>query len=409
MDIIAAGDTLLGMNSPDVIIVGAGLAGCSVAAHLAPHCRVLLVEQAPQPGQEAAAQNAGMVRRLGEDPFERALAIRTAERLGTLGDEWEGLQPSRVTGALLALAHDPLHLHDAVAHLRAHGVTVESIDRPAELAPILAGSRLQQAWHVPDERVADAHALVTGLLRQAKRNRAEVQCRVTVSKLRVVGGRVCGVETDQGTIDAGAVVLAAGAWSARLAAGVGLHRPLIPIRRTLLHSHPHPLSVPGHPWCWIDDVGIYARPEGEGWLISGCDEAAVVVPDGPGSAGPVEALQRAQAMDKLARYMPPLAGVRLQRGWTGLRTFAPDRRPVLGADPALEGLWWAAGLGGFGVTCSLATGEVLAAWMQGETLDWFEKHGVSPGRRFPGRWPIRPSGELHRPRLIAALPQLVRG
>ena len=394
------------MHSPDVIIVGGGLAGCSVAAHLAPHRRVLLLEQGPQPGLEAASQNAGMVRRLGEDPFERALAIRTADRLAQPDPCWEGLQPSRVTGAVLALAHDPLHLHDAVAHLRAQGGTVESVDRPAEVAPILAGARLQQCWYVPDERVADAHTLITGLLRQARRHGATIRCGGAVAGLVTDGERVTGVETEQGTIHAGAVVLAAGAWSARLAASAGLRRPLIPVRRTLLHSAPHRLSAPGHPWCWIDDEGVYARPEGEGWLLSGCDEAAVPVPRSPGTTGPVQEEARARAMDKLSRFMPALAGVRVARGWTGLRTFAPDRRPVLGADPALEGLWWAAGLGGFGVTCSLAVGEVVAAWMTGEAVSWFEAHGVSPGRRYPGRWPIRPTGALHRPRLISGVPDL---
>lgn len=395
------------MHSPDVIIVGAGLAGCSVAAHLAPARRVLLLEQAPQPGQEAAAQNAGMVRRLGEDPFERALAIRTARRLARATEEddcWAALSPSRVTGAVMGLAHDALHLHDAVAHLRAHGATVEALDRPGAVAPALAGARLAQAWYVPDERVADAHALVTGFLQIARRHGAALRCGSPVRRLLTDGGRVIGVETAEGAVHAGAVVLAAGAWSARLAAGVGLARPLIPIRRTLLHTAPHPLSAPGHPWCWIDDVGIYARPEGEGWLVSGCDEEAVAVPDGPGSAGPVEALQRAQAADKLARHMPALAEARPRSGWTGLRTFAPDRRPVLGEDPALGGLWWAAGLGGFGVTCSMAVGEVVAAWVRGEEVDWFERKGVSPGRRYPGRWPIRPTGALSRPRLISAAP-----
>src|SRR5690606_16110974 len=129
-----------GVERADVVVVGAGLAGCAVAWHLAPRARVLVVEQGEAPGAEATAQNAGMVRRLGEDPFERALAIRTAEWLADPGADWEGTEPSRVTGAVLALARDPFHLHDGVAHLRARGVRIEACDRPAEVAPALAGS-----------------------------------------------------------------------------------------------------------------------------------------------------------------------------------------------------------------------------------------------------------------------------
>src|SRR5690606_8764537 len=125
-------------------------------------------------------------RRLGEDPYERALALRSAERLARIasGDEpWEGAPPSRVTGAVLALAHDPSHLHDGVAHLRAAGVRVEALQRPEEVAPALAGSRLTAAWWLPDERLADPHALLGGFLATARRHGAEIRCGVRVTAL----------------------------------------------------------------------------------------------------------------------------------------------------------------------------------------------------------------------------------
>ncbi|MCB9741834.1 MAG: FAD-binding oxidoreductase [Alphaproteobacteria bacterium] len=392
------------MPSPDLLIVGAGLAGASLAWHASVDRRVLLLEQGPQPGAEASAQNAGMLRRMGEDPYERALAIRTHAFLEAA--EGAFAQVSRRVGAALALGRDPEHLTDAAAHLRARGVPLIACERPAELAPALAGSPAPFAWWLPEERVVDAHALVHALLSGAKERGATLRCGVRVTGLRFSGGRIRGVDTDQGPVEAEAVALATGAWSARLAAQAGLDRPLVPIRRTLLQSDPHPLSAPGHPWVWVDDVGIYARPEGEGWLVSGCDEASDPPRPGPGSAGPVTELHRAQAADKLERWLPALAGLRLARGWSGLRTFAPDRRPVLGEDPELAGLWWAAGLGGFGVTCSVAVGEALACWMSGGETDWLHRAGVAPGRPLASRWLIRPDGDLHRGRLVSARPPL---
>ncbi len=386
------------------VIIGAGLAGCGVAWHLGGR-GVLLLDQAEQPGAEATAQNAGMIRRLGEDPFERALAVRTAAFLSDPGEDWADLTPSQVTGALLGLAHDPDHLSDAVAHLRACGVDVQRCDRPEAVAPALAGSPLCRAWYVPDERLADAGQILSGLLRGIRRTGGEVRCGVSVQRIVVEGGAVVGVETSAGRIGADRVVLAAGAWSGLLAARLGLHRPLIPLRRTLLHTSPHPLSRPDHPWCWIDDVGVYIRPESGGWLVSGCDEAVDPPDVEPGSRGPVEALPRALAMDKLAAHFPALGPVRLSTGWSGLRTFAPDRRPVLGADGEVAGLWWAAGLGGFGVTCGIAAGEAVATWMRGGRTDWLDAEGVSPSRRYLSRWPIRPTGDLSRPRLISGTDQ----
>ncbi len=376
-------------KTPDTLVIGAGLAGLSVAFHLAPHERVAVVEQAAHPGTEASAHNAGMVRRMGEDPYERALAMRTATRLA---EQWP--EASRVTGAVLGLVRDPHHLTDAVAHLRAAGVRVQALDRADAVAPALAGAPLQAAWYLPDERVADAHSLVQRFVAGARRHDARLDCGVAVDELLVEGGRVTGVRTASGVRRAGRVVLAAGAWSGTLAARAGLRRPLFPLRRTLAYTAPHALSQPDHPWCWIDDAGVYARPEGTGWLISGCDEAHDPPALGPGSRGPLEPELRALAADKLDRWMPALADARFTGGWTGLRTFAPDRRPLLGADPELPGLWWAAGLGGFGVTCSVAIGEAVAAWMRGEDLRWIRPRGVSPGRPMLSRWLIRPRGEL---------------
>ncbi len=390
------------MTSPDVIIVGGGLAGCSVAWHLAPHRRVLLLEQGEQPGAEASAQNAGMVRRLGEDPYERALALRTHRWLedGPPEEDWPDA-PSRKTGALLALTHEPAHLHDAASHLKDAGASIEACDRPATIAPVLAGTRLSFAWHLPDERVADAWTLVSGFLRGAKRHGAEIRTHARATSLIIENDRVVGVQTDRGPIAAPEVVLAAGAWGAHLTPS-HLHRPLLALRRTLLQSAPHPISSPEHPWTWIDDIGLYVRPEGGGWMLSGCDEALDPPKHiAPGSRGPVEPLARALALDKL-KGLPALRDLRLSGGWTGLRTFAPDRRPILGPDPELPGLHWAAGLGGFGVTCSYAVGEAVAAWLQSEELPWLDAAPVSPARAFPRRWAIRPTGDVGAARLIAS-------
>ncbi len=386
-------------DSADVVIVGAGLSGLSVAAALAPERRVVLVEQGEAPGAEASADNAGMVRRLGEDPFERALAVRTAELL-----ERDWPEASRRTGAVIGLSFDADHLADGVAHLRARGVRVEALDRPEAVAPVLAGSRLVRAWYLPDERVADPAALVAGLWRVARRHGAALRLGERVEALLVEGGRVRGVRTDRGLLAAGEVVLAAGAWTARLVRPLGLRRPLTPLRRHLLLTEPHPLSRPDHPWTWVDDVGVYVRPEAGGWLGSGCDERVDPPPPGPGGRGPVEEFGRALFLDKLRAVMPAVADARPSRGWTSLRTFAPDRRPLLGPDGEVEGLHWAAGLGGFGVTCSLAVGEAVAAWMAGAELPWVRRDGLRPDRPHLGRWPIRPTGSIGRTRLVPAEP-----
>jgi D-arginine dehydrogenase len=385
----------------DVIIVGGGIAGISLAAWLAPRLRVLVVEQGPQPGAEATAQNAGMVRTLGEDPAERALALRTATHLAAPPAAFPGLEgASRVTGAVLAMAHDPWHLHEGVAALRARGERVEACDRPWELAPALAGARLAQAWHQPEARVADAWLVLQAALRGARQQGAELRCNSPARTVLTKSDRAVGVVLDDGAVHAPVVVNAAGAWAGPLGQTAGVTRPLVPVRRTLLQSAPDARSQPSQPWAWVDDVGAYVRPESGGWLVSGCDETPEAAPVGPGSRGPVHPAHRALAEHKLARFFPPLAGTRWATGWTGLRTFAPDRAPLLGEDPDCPGLWWLAGLGGFGVSCGLAAAEAVAAWIQGEQTSWLRPEEVSPGRPHLRRWAVRFNGDIARARLV---------
>ncbi len=392
----------MGAGRGRVVVIGGGIAGLSVAWQLAADHDVIVLEQNGQPGAEATAQNAGMVRRLIHDPYERRLALRAADFYADPGPDWDDLSPSRRTGAVLGLAYDHLHLHDAIADGRVFGVRAESVDprRLAEVAPALAGAPLVQAWYLPDERIADPHAVLTGLLRGLRRMGGELRCDAGVSELMVRAGRIVGVRTPEGDVGADSVVLAAGAWSGTLAARAGLSRPLLVLRRTLLQSVAQPLSHRDHPWCWIDDAGIYARPEAGGWLCSPCDETRDPPRPGPGSAGPTEPLAIALAGDKLARFMPALAGTRWQGGWTGLRTFAPDRLPMLGEDPELAGLWWTTALGGFGVTCGFAAGEAVATWMRGEDTPWLLREAVAPGRYQMTRVPISPTGDINRMHLV---------
>lgn len=384
------------METVETVVVGAGLVGAAVAARLGGTVRVL--EQGAQVASEASAQNAGMVRLLVEDPVERRLALRAHALLRALEEDWQVL-PARVTGAVHGLVHEAQELDDAVAALRAAGHEVIALDLPDRVAPAMAGVHLKRAWYVPEARVADPHALATGLLAPLQ-GRGALRRGVRVTALQVHGGRVVGVDTDQGPLACDRVVLAAGAWSGQLAAPLGLRRPLYPIRRSLLLTTPHPLARPGHPWCWLEDLGLYVRPEGGGWLVSGCDERIDPPAPGPGSTGPVADGWRDEVGERLVQHLPALSEVGWTAGWTGLRTFAPDRRPILGPDPDLPGLHWAAGLGGYGLTSHLAVGEAVATWMEGGELSWLRRQDVSPGRIFPKRWVIRPRGTHHGGRLV---------
>ncbi len=371
----------------DIVIVGGGLCGVAVAEALATAQvgSVLLLEQCEQLGSEASAQNAGMVRRLALDSVERDLACRSAETMATL----PFLEATRVTGAVLACGGESPRHHSAVEDLRNRGVVVDPIaPRDLEsLAPALGGAPVAQAWHLPEETVADAWALVTALWRRAEDAGARRLRSCRVERVDIEGGRVAGLHTSAGFVETPLVVLATAAWSRGLAASLGLDRPLFPLARHLLLTTAHSLSHPDHPWCWIDDIGVYARPEGGGWLCSPCDESLRLPGPGPGSRGPAEPMGYARAQDLLERWFPALDPMRFSAGWTGLRTFTPDRRPLVGSDPDVPGLWWATGFGGFGVTCSMAIGPLFRGLLLREPIDWVDAGAMSVGRPFP-QWDL---------------------
>lgn len=386
------------MAKPDIIVIGGGLAGMSVGWHLSHTHNVLVLERSVQLGAEASAQNAGMIRLLDEDPVDRSLALRTEGFFSNLPDTWTTPNPTRVTGAMLSLAHDAHALHDAAAWVHAAGIPIESVDRPGDLAPAMKESPTAFNWYLPTARIADPDAILNGYAVGLRARGGQIQTRTPVLRLMTQGGRVTGVETPDGVLSCEQVVIAAGAWSGLL--GDPWRAPLHPVRRTLFQTQPHPLSNPAHPWCWIDDIGCYLRSEAGGWLCSPCDETLDQAPtDGPSTGTPSPHHEGLMA-EKFERWFPSLGSPRFTGGWTGLRTFASDRRPIMGPDPSTSGLWWATGLGGFGVTTSYAVGEALSLWIQGSNTPWLDPAAMTPHREYPSRWVIFPTGEHNDGQLV---------
>lgn len=385
--------------SPDFIIVGAGMAGAALAAQLSAVGQVVVLEQGAKPAGEGASQNAGLIRRLDPEPCDRALAQRTHLFLTEVAPELGLTNLSESPGAVLGLVRDPLWLHNARAHLDAHGIAIHSID-PADF-PVFAGSPVQHAWHLPDERVCSGPALAASLLGLARARGADIRCNAIAHRIRVHAGRVTGLDTSMGPINGPRVVLAGGAWTQALAETAGVHRTLHPLRRTAgLVAGAHPPS-PNDPWVWLDDVGVYAKPEGKHWMVSPCNESPEPAPTGPGSTGTPTDSEWSLTQQKLDRFLPSIGSASPVRTWTGLRTFAPDRRPLVGEDNALEGLWWAAGLGGSGVSSCWGVAEAITAWIQGQRVPWLDPETVAPGRPQLKQWPIYPTGDPGRARLIA--------
>jgi glycine/D-amino acid oxidase-like deaminating enzyme len=215
----------------------------------------------------------------------------------------------------------------------------------AQRVPLAQG----RGKYFPNDGVVDPAGLLATYLRGQ-----EVRCKVAVHGWKNVGPGV-DVETTAGMLSCAMLVNAAGPWAGILA---GL--PLAALNRHLFITPPMPEVDPNWPFVWDLPNGLYFRPESGGLLLCPCDEEERTPGDYKLSTSAQERLA-----ELLARTQPRMASIAIRRAWTGQRTFAPDRRFVVGFDPRESRLFHVAGLGGHGVTASYAVGALAAKLILG--------------------------------------------
>ena len=341
-------------DDADVVVVGGGVAGLAAAAALSRDLHVVLIEREAMLSSHASGRNAAIFRPLELDASSAMLTRRSQALFGELSER----PLLRRTGLLLVSA-SRAPARELLAHGTAQGVACTWLEGSAlhARARSLSGGEVEHGVFVADAGVLDIHALTTELARVSRARGAQIRTGEGVAKVVVERGVVAGVLLEGGQrVAAGCVVLAAGAWAARLGAACNAPLPLTSLRRHLIQLDVP--SPPSHddPVVWrIDGDELYYRAESGGVLASACDQV-VWEPSVP----PVDAAVLELLAHKLARSAPQLAAARVRRFWACQRTFAPDRELVVGEDPRVAGLYWFTGLGGRGLGVAPAAAEVLA-------------------------------------------------
>jgi glycine/D-amino acid oxidase-like deaminating enzyme len=219
------------------------------------------------------------------------------------------------------------------------------------------------AWF-PEEGRIDLEALLDGFERGARQAGVRIEIGTGVSELLRRADAVAGVRLADGReIRAEKTLIASGGWAGPLAAEAGSRVRLRPTRRHLLVTQVDSRVDPRWPVVWVENDAFYARPESGGLMLCACDE----VDADPDSVEVVPAV-RNSALEKAERWLAGLRPLQVAKCWSGIRTLTSDGRFVIGADPDLPGLFWAAGLGGHGMICAAVVGELAAACLLGETL-----------------------------------------
>jgi D-arginine dehydrogenase len=343
----------------EVLIVGAGIAGSSVAFELAGTLRVILLEREPQPGYHSTGRSAAMLTETYGTATVRALAIASRP---FLAHPPPGFAPQPLLsprGMLhVARADQGTSLERAHAAARALGPAARRLDA-AEICAIVPAVSPDYAWGgllEPDAMAIDVALLHQGYLRGLRARGGRLVTDAAVSAIERQGG-AWQVETTAGTFQAEILVNAAGAWADRLAEMAGVVPiGLIPKRRTaLLLDSPGGLEPSAWPMVIDVDERFYFKPESGKLLVSPGDESPIE----PCDVQPEE-MDVAVAVDRFERVTGSAVRRVVQR-WAGLRSFVADHDPVLGPDPDAPGFFWLAAQGGFGIMTAPAMATMAAS------------------------------------------------
>lgn len=362
--------------SCDIVIVGAGMAGASLAAALVAHGaahgggRVVLVEGEAQPGYHATGRSAAFWQETYGGPGVQPLTSASGPVLAALG------MLKRRRGLTLARVGEEAALEAFAQRFSALGVRMDMMGRD-DIAALVPGLRAGWVAGAMEEDCCDID--VAGLhqhyLAQARGGGVELLCNARVAgmdhdgsvwRIRLTDGRV---------LHAATVVNAAGAWADDLARMAGA-APLgiTPYRRTMVQARVTPAATDDLPL--VLDLGetFYFKPEsGRIWLTPH-DEA----PSPPCDAAP-EDIDVAIAIDRFEQVVDWRIE-RVEHRWAGLRSFAPDRLPVYGFDLRVPGFFWCAGQGGFGIQTAPAGADLAARLVLGREAGVVDPVVYAPGR-----------------------------
>lgn len=373
------------MRSVDTIVIGAGIAGLSLAARCAKRGSVVVLEAESAVGYHSSGRSVAHAHfGLGDDII-RALTAISMDRLAEIPNDGS---------ASAATLHPTLHIASAeyLAALdeleRQHqriGRSIRRLDSAAAQAivPILRSETVAAALLDETSLKLDADAMLQGHVRSIRTNGGEIVARSPVLSMALEGDRWI-VDTAASSYRTRSIVNAAGAWAEVVAqmagiAGIGLE----PRRRTVISvDGPAGHDISNWPFTKTVGEGFYLLPEGAGRLLASSMDAT---PCEPCDAAPEE-LDVAVAAHRLEEATT-LEIRRIHHSWAGLRSFAPDERPVVGFAPDAPGFFWFAGQGGFGLQTSPALADVGEHLLFGTPLPQeFAGYGVSCEMFSPARF-----------------------
>ncbi|MGE0502594.1 MAG: NAD(P)/FAD-dependent oxidoreductase [Rhizobiaceae bacterium] len=367
----------------DIAIVGGGIAGISLAWHLAGRRTVVVLERETALGYHATGRSAAEFAFRFHTPLVARLAAISYPFLSAPPPGFtETALLKRRGNLIVADIEKAAQLADVYATESAtmHGLERLTVDHAIERAPILNPDWLAGAFYDPDCWDIEAENLLQGYAKGARAAGGIIRTGVEVKATRRDGG-AWALETSGGEVRASTVVNAAGAWADALAELCGVPAlGIVPYRRTAITVDAPGVDVGALPE--ISEVAdtFYMKPEAGRLLVSPCDAT-----ESPPCDAQPEELDVAYA----AWYVEQATTIAMRHvahSWAGLRTFAPDKAPVVGFSSKADGFFWLAGQGGFGIQTAPALGSLAAELIvAGAAPEGFVAQGLTAEPFAPAR------------------------
>ena len=343
------------MEHYDITIIGAGIAGAGIAAHLPADKKVLLLEAESQPGYHSTGRSAAaFVANYGNATI-RALNLlslpyfQAPERYGIE-------QPLLSERGELVLCR-PGQDERFAAHLAENPDLQEvPIAEAYAWVPVLRKGRFNRAAIETNAYDIDVDLLHQAWLKTSAQRGHRLQCNARVNALQSTDAG-WQIETSAGTFHSPIVINAAGAWADNVAAMAGIAAlGLTPKRRSIAAiSSPPGVDTSRWPLMMDTDEDWYVIPRSGQLLVSPADAEPVAAGDAY-----TDDLVLAEGIDRFEQATT-ISVERVEHSWAGLRTFAPDKTPVVGFDSRIKGFFWLAGQGGYGIQTSPAMSQIAAA------------------------------------------------
>lgn len=351
-------------DTADVVIIGGGVIGSSVAHHLAEAgcANVLIVERETHQGLGSTGKSAGGVRAQFATPINIKMSLYSIDVFSRF-EEVTGQTSGYKAHGYLFVATEQRHLDYLEANRRqqeACGLAnVEMVTREdiSRIVPQLRTDDVIGGSFCPTDGFVDPNSVMAGFCAKARERGARLWLDTEVTGIRLEGGRVAGVETGRGYVSTRAVVNAAGPWAARVAQLAGVELPIRPLRRQIVNTQPFDKLPSPLPMVIDMSNGFHFRREGGGILMAWPDPEETY---GFKTAFDHEFIEKilVRAVNRAPVFAD--AEVNPRRCWAGIYEMTPDHHAIIGRAPGVEGLYFANGFSGHGVMHSPAAGRIVS-------------------------------------------------